>query len=48
MENNHDRQEKVMEEQPPFLSSWNVLYCLVAANLVFLIVIFYFFTKAFS
>jgi len=35
-------------ERPPFLSSWNRLYTLVLLNLVFLIVIFYLFTRTFS
>ncbi|MBN2413102.1 hypothetical protein JXQ31_15555 [candidate division KSB1 bacterium] len=36
------------EERPPVLSSWNKLYAVVLFNLVFLIVIFYLFTKIFS
>jgi len=36
------------EEKPPVLSSWNKLYAVVFFNLVFLIVLFYLFTKIFS
>lgn len=36
------------DEPPPFGGSWRVLYAAVLVNLVFLIVLFYIFTKAFA
>ncbi len=36
------------EGKPPFFSSWRQLYLVVLGNLVFLIVIFYLFMKAFE
>ena len=36
------------EEQPPILSSWNQLYAVVFFHLVFLIVLFYLFTRLFN
>jgi hypothetical protein len=36
------------EEKPPIGGSWRVLYAIVIGNLVFLILLFYVFTKAFS
>lgn len=48
MENLRIEEEKIIEEKPPVLSSWNQLYAIVLINLVVLIVLFYIFTKAFS
>ena len=36
------------EEKPPIFSSWKKLYTLVLLNLIFLIILFYLFTKYFS
>ncbi len=36
------------DETPPILKSWNRLYALVFFNLVFLILIFYAFTRIFD
>jgi len=35
-------------DKPPFFSSWKKWYALVLLHLVFLIVVFYLFTKAFE
>jgi hypothetical protein len=43
----HHQDGQDPEEQPP-LGSWNRMYALVLANLAFLIVLFYLFTKAFE
>lgn len=40
--------EKKKNDDLPFgFKSWNQLYALVLGNLLFLIILFYFFTKAF-
>jgi len=36
------------ESAPPILGSWNKVYALVFGNLIFLILLFYFFTKVFE
>jgi len=36
------------ESTPPILGSWNKVYALVFGNLIFLIILFYFFTKVFE
>jgi len=36
------------ESTPPILGSWNKVYALVFGNLIFLILLFYFFTKVFE
>jgi hypothetical protein len=43
-----DTPKDIMDDRPPFLGSWNKIYLLVFGELVFLVVLFYFFTKAFS
>ena len=43
----NDKLADVPEEQPPLFSSWNKWYAVVFLNLVFLIVLFYFFTWVF-
>jgi hypothetical protein len=43
-----DKPKDIMDDRPPFLGSWNKIYLLVFGELVFLVVLFYFFTKAFS
>jgi len=47
---NNDDQIKVESEDsaPPFFKSWNTLYGFVLFTLVFLVILFYFFTKAFE
>jgi len=42
------KKEKVIEEKPPVLSSWNQVYSVVILNLVVLILLFYFITNFFS
>jgi hypothetical protein len=34
--------------QPPFLGRWRNIYAVVLAELVILVILFYFFTKAFE
>jgi hypothetical protein len=41
-------EEKLIEEKPPVLSTWNQLYLIVFINTVILILLFYLFTKMFS
>jgi hypothetical protein len=36
------------EEKPPFLGSWKSLYVVVLFNLIVLVTLFYFFSKAFQ
>lgn len=48
MDNPQTEQNDIRDESPPFLSAWNRLYTLVLLNLVFLIVLFYIFTKVFE
>jgi len=43
-----NEEEKLTEEKPPALSSWNQLYLIVFINTVILILLFYLFTKMFS
>lgn len=43
-----NEEEKLIEEKPPILSSWNQLYLIVFINTVILILLFYLFTKMFS
>lgn len=43
-----NKQPGTQEEPPPVLSSWTKLYAVVFFNLVFLIMLFYLFTKVFS
>lgn len=38
----------MIEEPPPFFGTWSRLYTAVIVYLVFLIILFYFFTKAFN
>ncbi len=47
---NSDKTEKNnnSEESVPLFKSWKIWYWVVAVNLVFLISIFYWFTKAFE
>ena len=40
--------KKVIEENPPFLSSWKRVYTIVFLNLVVLIILFYLFTNYFG
>ena len=40
--------KKVIEEGPPFLSSWKRVYTIVFLNLVVLIILFYLFTNYFG
>jgi hypothetical protein len=40
--------EPNQEERPPFFSSWKKVYYFVFINLIFLIFVFYLFTKYFS
>jgi hypothetical protein len=35
-------------DSPPIFKTWGRLYALVFFNLVFLVILFYFFTKAFE
>jgi hypothetical protein len=44
--NNSD--DVARDEQPPMFGSWRKLYLTVIINLVVLIVLFYFFSKAFT
>jgi hypothetical protein len=48
MENFQTKEEKIIEEKPPILSSWGQIYAIVFINLVILIVLFYLFTKLLS
>jgi hypothetical protein len=48
MESFEAKDEKTVEEKPPFLSSWKLIYTVVFLNLVVLIVLFYLFTKFFD
>jgi hypothetical protein len=43
-----DNSKNIIEAKPPFLGSWNKIYWIVFGELVFLIALFYFFTKVFS
>ena len=43
-----NNEEKLIEEKPPVLSTWNQLYLIVFVNTVILILLFYLFTKMFS
>ena len=43
-----EEMQKQVEEKPPLLNSWNKIYSLVLAELILLIVLFYFFSKVFS
>lgn len=47
MSERDERDEPAEDEPPPFGGSWGRLYALVLGNLVFLVVLFYLFTKAF-
>lgn len=42
-----DRTKKT-EDNPPILGSWNKLYAMVILSLTTIILLFYFFTKAFE
>ena len=44
-ENNSEESEK---DKPPILKSWRNMYIAVLANLVLLIILFYFFKQYFS
>lgn len=41
-------EENYVEEKPPVLNSWNLLYTVVFVNLIVLIILFYIFTETFS
>jgi len=43
-----NKKEKVIEEKPPVLSSWNQIYSVVIINLIVLILLFYFITNYFG
>ncbi|MFQ5708139.1 MAG: hypothetical protein ACE5HO_11850 [bacterium] len=43
-----DFDQNAQEEPPPVFKSWNRLYTAVFLNLVFLIVLFYLFTRMFD
>ncbi|MBG7604946.1 MAG: hypothetical protein IZT58_09960 [Actinobacteria bacterium] len=43
----HEKGADVPEERPPLFSSWNTWYTVVFLNLVFLIVLFWTFTRVF-
>jgi len=45
-----EEKEKILVEEspPPILGSWTKVYALVFGNLIFLILLFYFFTKVFE
>jgi hypothetical protein len=43
-----NKEEKLIEEKPPVLSTWNQLYLIVFINTVILILLFYLITKMFS
>ena len=43
-----NEEDKLIEEKPPALSTWNKLYLIVFINTVILILLFYYFTKMFS
>jgi hypothetical protein len=46
---NEDAEQKdVIDEPPPFLGTWSRVYAFVVVYLVFLIVLFYWFTRAFT
>ena len=42
-----EEQSDIPEERPPLFSSWNTWYTVVFLNLVFLIVLFWTFTRVF-
>jgi hypothetical protein len=44
----NDKSKNIIDDKPPFLGSWNKIYLLVFGELIFLIALFYFFTKVFS
>jgi len=48
MNNKKELNKTTEDSPPPILSSWNKLYGLVFLNLVVLILLFYFFSKAFE
>ncbi|MFC1725288.1 hypothetical protein ACFL4T_06650 [candidate division KSB1 bacterium] len=48
MENDQKKNNSAPEEKPPLVSTWKRLYLLVFFNLVFLIILFYIFTKTFQ
>jgi len=48
MEDKSSMTERVMEDNPPILGTWNKLYLFVLVFHAFLITLFYLFTKAFS
>jgi hypothetical protein len=41
-------EENQPEDKPPFFKSWKGMYWLLMATLIFLIIIFYLFTRYFS
>jgi hypothetical protein len=43
-----DNSNKINDDKPPFLGSWNKIYWIVFGELIVLIALFYFFTKVFS
>jgi hypothetical protein len=46
--NHLDSDDTVDEEKPPLLGSWKKIYLVVLLNLFALIILFYFFSKAFQ
>lgn len=40
--------DKKQDDKPPLFPSWNAWYIFVFAFLIFLIILFYYFTKKFS
>ncbi len=43
-----EKENKLEEENPPVLKTWNNVYLVVFLNLVVLIIFFYIFTKVFE
>lgn len=48
MKNEPENKENDEVGKPPVFSTWNRLYALVLLNLVILVALFYWFTKAFE
>jgi len=48
MQSEEKKKKSANESTPPILGSWTKVYTLVFGNLIFLIILFYIFTKVFE